>query len=117
VLQGLPVYARCDDSQTGGRSRRFTCYAQDSTYKYFEIILVDIAHTAIRKVLSWLVASACWPARIFCAHQSMTAQRTLYLAAMLVGWCVPPNSARLSCRTRASTGLWTRYTSTASCAA
>lgn len=23
---------------------------QDSTYKYFEVILVDIAHTAIRKV-------------------------------------------------------------------
>ena len=34
------------------------CYGrgQDSTYKYFEVILVDIAHTAIRKVCftQWL---------------------------------------------------------------
>lgn len=48
----MDAWRGCGDSQTGGRSRRFTCCAQDSTYKYFEIILVDIAHTAIRKVLS-----------------------------------------------------------------
>ena len=39
--------------------------AQDSTYKYFEVVLVDIAHTAIRKVC--FRASCCLRTYAVCA--------------------------------------------------
>lgn len=35
-------------------------HLQDSTYKYFEVILVDPQHTAIRKVMSEQPESTSW---------------------------------------------------------
>ena len=66
--------------------------SQDSTYKYFEVIFVDPQHAAIRNVR---------PPPGRCTR------------APLQATCAPGADPCLHHRTRASTGSWTRSTSTA----